>query len=201
MKYDIRLFKLLYDCYIHDEDGNEIKVKGNENYWFKFGNFNNGGWPMIYIPEKNKWYDFCMYDDGTAEWDENVEQIAEEVQETTNSDAINRKETTNFLRNHAKSFNDAKVRIIFESAASLIENPDNIPPVTDAQESKQTEPAKSNWLEVNVEKGAYEGEKVIINVDQLTHIAPNRQIHLSDGMVISADIESMNKLLDILGMP
>lgn len=67
MKCDIRLFKLLYDCYINDEDGNEIEVKANENYWFKFGNFNNGGWPMIYIPENDKWYDFCMYDDGTAE--------------------------------------------------------------------------------------------------------------------------------------
>lgn len=79
MKCDIRLFKLLYDCYISNEDGNEILVKGNKNYWFKFGNFNNGGWPMIYLPENDKWYDFCMYDDGTAEWDENVQLIAVEV--------------------------------------------------------------------------------------------------------------------------
>ena len=77
MEQNFKLFKILYDCFINDEDGNEIKVAKGRNYQFKFGNFNNGGWPMIYIPEKNKWYDFCMYDDGTAEWDEKAEQIAE----------------------------------------------------------------------------------------------------------------------------
>lgn len=79
MEQNIKLFKMLHDCYIHDENNNEIKISKDRKYWFRFGNNNNGGWPRIYIPEIPEWYDFCMYEDGTAEWDEKVEQMAEEI--------------------------------------------------------------------------------------------------------------------------
>lgn len=44
-------------------------------------------------------------------------------------DAISRVETVKFLANHSNEFEDAKIRIAFQSASSLVNNPHNLPPV------------------------------------------------------------------------
>lgn len=45
-------------------------------------------------------------------------------------DVISRKETVDFLRNCVEDYEDKKLRVAFRAASSLVENVDNIPPVT-----------------------------------------------------------------------
>ena len=45
-------------------------------------------------------------------------------------DCISRAETVQFLENHSKDFEDVKVRMAFLAASSLVNNPQNLPPVT-----------------------------------------------------------------------
>lgn len=44
-------------------------------------------------------------------------------------DAISRVETVKFLANHSNEFEDKKIRMAFQSASSLVNNPHNLPPV------------------------------------------------------------------------
>ena len=48
-------------------------------------------------------------------------------------DCVSRQSVSEFLRNHAKDFEDAKFRMAFMTASSLVENADNISPVTPIQ--------------------------------------------------------------------
>jgi hypothetical protein len=44
-------------------------------------------------------------------------------------DTISRVETVKFLANHSNEFKDGKIRMAFQSASSLVNNPHNLPPV------------------------------------------------------------------------
>ena len=45
-------------------------------------------------------------------------------------DAISRVETVKFLANHSNEFENAKIKMAFQAASSLVNNPHNLPPVT-----------------------------------------------------------------------
>lgn len=45
------------------------------------------------------------------------------------SDAISRDETVRFLANHSNDFKDVKIRMAFQTASSLVNNPRNLPSV------------------------------------------------------------------------
>jgi len=75
MNVEYRLYIMLEDCFVNDENGTEIKFKKGEYHWLRFGDFGNGGWPQIFAGE---WYDFCMEEDGTNDCDE---MLAKEVKQ------------------------------------------------------------------------------------------------------------------------
>ena len=56
-------------------------------------------------------------------------------------DCVSRKATAKFLRNHAKDFDDTKVRMAFRAASSLVENADNTPSVTPTRK-------KGKWIKL-----------------------------------------------------
>lgn len=45
-------------------------------------------------------------------------------------DCVSREAVVDFLKNHSKDFEDKRSRMAFRAASSLVENPNNIPPVT-----------------------------------------------------------------------
>lgn len=47
-------------------------------------------------------------------------------------DAVNRQAVCEFLENHAKTYDDVRVRIGLKAGSSLVANPDNVPSVTPA---------------------------------------------------------------------
>jgi len=61
------------------------------------------------------------------------------IEEEPCEDCISRQAVAGFLKNHANDFEDVKVRMAFKAASSLVENADNIPPVTPTRE-------KGKWV-------------------------------------------------------
>lgn len=66
----IKLYKMIKEdmflnvCFGSDDNGDKIyKFKKDEMYWVRFGEFSNGGWPQIYIPEYKDWYDIVLVED------------------------------------------------------------------------------------------------------------------------------------------
>ena len=59
-----------------------------------------------------------------AEWLKDYKRL---LDQEPCEDAISRQATVEFLRNHAKDFEDARCRMAFKTASSLVENPNNIP--------------------------------------------------------------------------
>ena len=74
-------------------------------------------------------YGFCAPDMTVTEF---VEDILQPVTPTlpTCEDYVSRQSVVDFLENHAKDFDDTKVRMVFRAVSSLVGNPDNIPSVT-----------------------------------------------------------------------
>lgn len=60
-------------------------------------------------------------------------------------DAISRVETVKFLANHSNEFEDKKIRMAFQSASSLVNNPHNLPPVN-------PQPKTGRWRKVSMDK-------------------------------------------------
>lgn len=60
-------------------------------------------------------------------------------------DAISRVETVKFLANHSNEFEDKKIRMAFQSASSLVNNPHNLPPV-------QPQPKTGHWKRISIDK-------------------------------------------------
>ena len=79
-------------------------------------------------------------------WEPQINQAAFEAldmaikaleQQPCEDDAISRAETVQFLTNHSSDFEDVKIRMAFQAAASLVNNPHNLPsaqpePLSDA---------------------------------------------------------------------
>lgn len=76
---EYRLYKLTECCYVINMDDEEIKFEAGEELFLRFGYFGNGGWPMVYVEEKDMWIDFCMIEDGTTDLGDESEKIAEEI--------------------------------------------------------------------------------------------------------------------------
>ena len=55
-------------------------------------------------------------------------------------DTVSRQAVSDFLEDHAKDFDDVRVRMAFKAASSLVENADNVPSVTSARK-------KGKWLD------------------------------------------------------
>ncbi len=55
------------------------------------------------------------------------------IEQEPSEDCVSRQVVAEFLRNHAKDFEDAKFRMAFMTASSLVENTNYIPPVTTTQ--------------------------------------------------------------------
>lgn len=62
-----------------------------------------------------------------AEWLKDYKRLLEQQ---PCDDCVSRQSVVDFLKNHAKGFDDAEVRMCFRSASLLVSNPDNIPSVT-----------------------------------------------------------------------
>jgi hypothetical protein len=67
-------------------------------------------------------------------WDEYSDtmpalDMAIKALEQQSEDAISRAETVQFLTNHSSDFEDVKIRMAFQAASSLVNNPHNLPPV------------------------------------------------------------------------
>ena len=56
-------------------------------------------------------------------------------EEESCEDAISRVETVQFLANHSNDFEDARLRMAFKAASSLVNNPHNLPSVIPAQKT------------------------------------------------------------------
>ena len=52
------------------------------------------------------------------------------LEQQPSEDCVSRQAVVKFLKNHAEDFEDTRLRIGFFTSASLINNPDNVPPVT-----------------------------------------------------------------------
>lgn len=63
-------------------------------------------------------------------WREACRVISEWLEQEPCDDCVNRQSVVDFLADHAKDFDDAKVRMCFRTASSLVGNHDNIPSVT-----------------------------------------------------------------------
>lgn len=70
-------------------------------------------------------------------------------------DAVSRKAVTEFLRNHAKDFEDVKFRMTFMAASSLVENTNYIPSVTPTRK-------KGKWIRHEERKPLKYGYELII---------------------------------------
>ncbi|MCR5344400.1 MAG: hypothetical protein K6E70_13675, partial [Butyrivibrio sp.] len=57
-------------------------------------------------------------------------------------DAISRAETVQFLTNHSNDFEDVKIRMAFQTASSLVNNPHNLPSV-------YPKPKTGHWIPVS----------------------------------------------------
>ena len=76
---------------------------------------------------------------------DNCKKIIKALEQESCEDAISRVETVQFLANHSNDFEDAKVKMAFKVASSLINNPHNLPPVTPAQK-------KGKWIKIHTDE-------------------------------------------------
>ena len=60
---------------------------------------------------------------------DNCKKIIKALEQELCEDAISRVETVQFLANHSNDFEDAKVKMAFKAASSLVNNPHNLPSV------------------------------------------------------------------------
>ena len=67
-------------------------------------------------------------------------------------DSISRQAVAEFLRDHSKDFEDARIKMAFMAASSLVENTEYIPPVTPTQ----------GWIPVS-ERPPEDGEEILMN--------------------------------------
>lgn len=78
--------------------------------------------------------DIYKYADFTENPNENefwmAFDMAIKALEQQSEDAISRAETVQFLINHSNDFEDAKIRMAFQAASSLVNNPHNLPTVS-----------------------------------------------------------------------
>lgn len=72
-------------------------------------------------------------------------------------DAVNRQAVCEFLENHAKTYDDVRVRIGLKAGSSLVANPDNVPSVTPA-------PKKERWIPCS-ERLPERGKDVLVTRD------------------------------------
>lgn len=70
-------------------------------------------------------------------------------------DCVSRQSVVDFLENHAKDFDDTKVRMAFRAASSLVENADNVPSVTPTRK-------KGKWIRHEDRKPLKYGYELII---------------------------------------
>ena len=68
---------------------------------------------------------------------ENLEAISKILEQESCEDCISRAETVQFLINHSSDFEDVKIRMAFQTASSLINNPHNLPSV---------QPKTGHWI-------------------------------------------------------
>lgn len=66
--------------------------------------------------------------------------------EQQSEDAISRAETVQFLTNHSNDFEDTKIRMAFQTASSLVNNPHNLPSVYPKQKV-------GHWIHLKHNKG------------------------------------------------
>jgi len=64
-------------------------------------------------------------------------------------DAVSRQAVCEFLENHAKTYDDVRVRIGLKAGSSLVANPDNVPSVTPSHK-------KGEWVKVTNGRGGHE---------------------------------------------
>lgn len=70
-------------------------------------------------------------------------------------DCVSRQSVVDFLENHAKDFDDIKMRMAFRAASSLVENADNVPSVIPTR-------TKGKWIRHEERKPLKYGYELII---------------------------------------
>lgn len=60
-------------------------------------------------------------------------------------DCVSRQSVVDFLENHAKDFDDTKVRMAFRAASSLVENADNVPAVIPTHKKGKWIPCRAKY--------------------------------------------------------
>lgn len=68
-----------------------------------------------------------------GEYEEMTKPLDREVEQEPCEDAISRQATVEFLEKHAEIYEDVRVKMGFKASASLINNRNNLPPVTPTQ--------------------------------------------------------------------
>lgn len=80
---------------------------------------------------------YVTFDDADA-----LDMAIKALEQEPCEDAVNRQAVCEFLENHAKTYDDVRVRIGLKAGSSLVANPDNVPSVTPARK-------KGKWLNRN----------------------------------------------------
>lgn len=82
---------------------------------------------------------FGKCDAPKEELEECLKMAIKALEQEPCEDAVNRQAVCEFLENHAKTYDDVRVRIGLKAGSSLVANPDNVPSVTPA-------PKKERWI-------------------------------------------------------
>lgn len=92
----------------------------------------------IYMP--NPQITLSSTGDGICGAEIDLDVCGEWLEQEPCDDAISRAETVKFLANHSNDFEDVKMRMAFQAASSLVNNPHNLPPVN-------PQPKTVHWIE------------------------------------------------------
>ncbi len=76
---------------------------------------------------------------------DNCKKIIKALEQELCDDAISRVETVQFLADHSNDFEDAKVKMAFKAASSLVNNPHNLPSMIPA-------PKKGKWIKIHTDE-------------------------------------------------
>lgn len=82
--------------------------------------------------------------------------VLELLEQEPCEDAISRQATVDFLENHAETYEDVRVKMGFKASASLINNRNNLPPVTPTQNwipTSERQPEENGEYLVTVKRG------------------------------------------------
>ena len=110
----------------------------------------------------------CYEQGNMGEQKEALDMAIKALEKEPCEDAVNRQAVCEFLENHAKTYDDVRVRIGLKVGSSLVANPDNVPSVTPTRK-------KERWIPVS-ERLPKDKTYVLTTIK-----IPNRIAHVRSG--------------------